>query len=75
MSSLDNEFHGAVTVRTMPSTEPEAIAVVKAEGWRSHGARITRGDKVIYRAGDHRVLADEIHDSLRASLGLPYDCR
>ena len=75
MRVLDREFQGTVRFRTVEHLEPEAIEAVKHYGWNSHGAVAYRGHTLFYRAGDHRVNANDLHERLRDELGLPLDCR
>jgi hypothetical protein len=72
---LDREFQGTVRFRTVEHLEPEALQAVAYYGWTSHGAVAYRGQRLVYRAGDHRVNANDLHEHLRDELGLPYDCR
>ncbi|MDP3237244.1 MAG: hypothetical protein Q8N26_30935 [Myxococcales bacterium] len=75
MRVLDREFQGTVRFRTVEHLEPEAQAAVAHYGWNSHGAVGYRGSRLFYRAGDHRVNANDLHERLRDELGLPLDCR
>lgn len=75
MRVLDREFQGTVEFRTVEHLEPEARAAVSLYGWNSHGAVGYRGRRQFYRAGDHRVNANDLHERLRVELGLPFDCR
>lgn len=75
MRVLDSEFQGTVSFRTVEHLEPEAVEAVARYGWNGHGAVGYRGKKLFYRAGDHRVNANDIHERLREELGLPFDCR
>ncbi len=75
MRVLDREFQGTVRFRTVEHLEPEALAAVAHYGWNSHGAVGYRGHRIFYRAGDHRVNANDLHERLRDELGLPLDCR
>ena len=72
---LDREFQGTVRFRTVEHLEPEALTAVAHYGWNSHGMVAFRGPRLIYRAGDHRVNVNELHERLRDELGLPRDCR
>jgi hypothetical protein len=72
---LDREFQGTVRFRTVEHLEPEAKEAVAHYGWNSHGAVGYRGRVLFYRAGDHRVNANELHLRLRDELGWPLDCR
>lgn len=75
MRVLDREYQGTVRFRTVEHLEPEAVAAVARYGWTSHGAIAYRGRRVIYRAGDHRVNANDLDEHLRDELGLPFECR
>ncbi len=75
MSGLETELHGQVRVRTVPHLDPEAKAAVARFDWASHGLVITRGARLVYRAGDHRANGYDAHVALRIELGLPLDCR
>lgn len=75
MSGLENELHGEVRIRTVPSLQPEAKAAVARFGWASHGLVIRKGPNVLYLAGDHRANGYDAHVALREILGLPLDCR
>ncbi|MBL8917399.1 MAG: hypothetical protein JNJ54_00945 [Myxococcaceae bacterium] len=75
MRVLDREFQGTVRFRTVEHLEPEAVEAVAHYGWNSHGMVAWRGLRLVYRAGDHRVNAHELHERLRDELALPYDCR
>ncbi len=75
MRVLDREYQGTVTFRTVEHLEPEAIAAVARYGWTSHGAVAYRGNRLFYRAGDHRVNAADLDEHLREELHLPLDCR
>ncbi len=75
VSGLTNEFHGEVTVRTVPHLAPEAKAAVERFQWASHGLVIRRGSRIVYTASDHRANGYDAHVALRIELGLPLDCR
>lgn len=75
MSSLPNELHGQVRVRTVSHLSPDAKAAVKRFDWQSHGLVIQRGDRIVYTASDHRANGYDAHVALRLELGLPLDCR
>jgi hypothetical protein len=75
VSSLSRELPGKMTVRLIASTEPEAKAQVRANDWRSHGAIVKRGSRIIYRAGDHRVNVNDIHYAITHDLGWGPECR
>lgn len=75
VSSLDSELHGQVRVRTVPHLDAEAKAAAARFGWASHGLVITRGDRVVYTASDHRANGYDAHVALVDELGLPRDCR
>ncbi|MBL9037444.1 MAG: hypothetical protein JNG84_02910 [Archangium sp.] len=75
MRGLQPEFHGALSVRTVPHTSSEAKRVVAREGWASHGAIATYRGRRVYQAADHRVNVLEIYASLREALGQPLECR
>ena len=75
VSGLTNEFHGQVTVRTVPHLAPEAKAAVERFQWASHGLVIRRGSRIVYTASDHRANGYDAHVALRIELGLPLDCR
>lgn len=75
MSSLENELHGQVRVRTIPHLDPEAKAAVSRFDWQSHGLVIRQGDRIVYTASDHRANGYDAHVALREALGLPLDCR
>ena len=75
MSGLETELHGQVRVRTVPSLDPEAKAARERFDWASHGLVIRRGDRIVYKAGDHRANGYDAHVALRLELGLPLDCR
>lgn len=75
VSGLTAEFHGQVTVRTVPHLAPEAKAAVARFEWQSHGLVIRRGSRIVYTASDHRANGYDAHVALRLELGLPLDCR
>lgn len=75
VSGLTTEFHGQVTVRTVPHLAPEAKAAVERFQWASHGLVIRRGSRIVYTASDHRANGYDAHVALRLELGLPLDCR
>jgi hypothetical protein len=75
VSGLENELHGQVRIRTVPSLAAEAKQAVKRFDWASHGLVIRRGDRIVYTAGDHRANGYDAHVALRLELGLPLDCR
>lgn len=75
MSRLPAELPGLVTIRLVPHTDAEAQAAVRRNDWASHGAIVRRGAQVIYRVGDHRVAALDMHRAILAELGLPPWCQ
>jgi hypothetical protein len=75
VSGLENELHGQVHVRTVEHLDPEAKAAVARFGWNTHGLVIRRGERIVYKAGDHRANGYDAQVALRLELGLPLDCR
>jgi len=58
-------------VSTVEHLAPGAPEQVHALGFESHGLVIRRGDRVVFKAADHRVDVDEARAAIRRELGLP----
>jgi hypothetical protein len=71
VSGLPSEFGAKVRVSTVDSLAPGAAEQIHALGFESHGLVIRRGDRVVYRAADHRVRIEDVRAALRRELGVP----
>ena len=71
MSGFPSEFGPRVRVSTVEHLAPGAPEQVHALGFESHGLVIRRGDRVVFRAADHRVRIEDVRAALRRELGLP----
>jgi hypothetical protein len=60
-----------VRVSTVEHLAPGAPEQVHALGFESHGLVIRRGDRVVFRAADHRVRIEDVRAALRPELGRP----
>jgi hypothetical protein len=57
-----------VTVRTVEHLAPGAQEQIRALGFESHGLVIRQGDRLVFKAADHRVRIDDVRDALRREL-------
>jgi len=71
VSGLPGEYGTKVRVRTVDSLAPGAPDQIHALGFESHGLVIRRGDRVVFKAADHRVRIEDVSAALRRELGLP----
>lgn len=68
MSGLPSEFGPRVRVHLVEHLAPGAPEQVRALGFESHGLVIRRGDRVVFRAADHRVRIEDVRAALRREL-------
>jgi len=54
------------TVESLAQGAPEQI---HALGFESHGLVIRRGDRVVFKAADHRVQIEDVRAAIRRELG------
>lgn len=71
VSGLPSEFGTKVRVSTVEHLAPGAPEQIHALGFESHGLVIRRGDRVVFKAADHRVRVEDVRATLRRELGLP----
>lgn len=57
-----------MTVRTVEHPAPGPPEQVRALGFESHGLVIREGDRVVFKAADHRVRIDDVRAALRREL-------
>jgi len=69
VSGLPSEFGPRVRVSTVESLAPGAPEQIHALGFESHGLVIRRGDRVVFKAADHRVQVEDVRAALRRELG------
>jgi len=58
-----------VRVSTVEHLAPGVPEQVRALGFESHGLVIRRGDRVVFKAADHRVRIEDVRAALRQELG------
>ena len=56
---------------TVEHLAPGAAEQVRALGFESHGLVIRRGDRVVFKAADHRGRSADVRAALRGELGSP----
>ena len=56
---------------TVEHLAPGAPEQVRSLGFESHGLVIRRGDRVVFKAADHRVQIEDVRAALRQELGGP----
>jgi len=56
-------------VSTVEHLAPGAPEQIQALGFESHGLVIRRGDRVVFKAADHRVQVEDVRAALRRELG------
>ena len=71
VSGLPSEFGSKVQVSTVEHLAPGAPEQIHALGFESHGLVIRRGDRVVFKAADHRVQIEDVRAAIRRELGLP----
>ena len=54
---------------TVESLAPGAPEQIYALGFESHGLVIRRGDRVVFKAADHRVQIEDVRAAIRRELG------
>ena len=68
VSGLPSEFGSKVRVSTVEHLAPGAQEQIHALGFESHGLVIRRGDRVVFKAADHRVQVEDVRTALRREL-------
>ena len=71
MSGLPDEFGPRVRVSTVDHLAPGAPEQIRALGFDSHGLVLRRGDRVVFKAADHRVRIEDVRAALRRELTGP----
>ena len=69
VSGLPSEFGSKVRVSIVEHLAPGAPEQVHALGFESHGLVIRRGDRVVFKAADHRVEVQDVRAAIRRELG------
>lgn len=68
LAQLPARYANRVAVTTMLHLEPEAQAAIRYYGFDSHGLVIHAGQRLVFRAADHRVRIEDVRETIEREL-------